>query len=135
MNLQEYFATMKGTGFLATTSGEGKPDIAVYSRPFFLADGTLAFLMRDRLTHANLLENGHAAYAYHEHGAGYRGIRLFLKKTGEDTDAQLMAQMTRRSLSPEEDAAKGPKFIVYFQVEQVLTLVGANVLDCQDLSF
>jgi hypothetical protein len=46
-----------------------------------------------------------------------------------------MAQMTRRHLSPEEDAARGPKFLVYFKVEQVLTLIGGNVLDGQDLSY
>ena len=133
MNLQEYFANVKGTGFLATASAEGKTDIAVYSKPTFLADGSLAFLMRDRLTHAYLQENDHAAYAVLADGAGYQGIRIFLKKTGEDTDEQRIAQMTRRHLSPEEDEARGPKFIVYFKVEKVLALVGGTELDPENL--
>ncbi|MHB8790776.1 MAG: pyridoxamine 5'-phosphate oxidase family protein [Desulfobulbaceae bacterium] len=129
MNLHEYFATAKGTGFLATASAEGKPDIAVYSKPTIMEDGTLAFLMRARLTHAYLQENDHAAYAFIEDGGGYKGIRLFLKKTGEDTDHERIAQITRRHLPAEEDAARGPKFIVYFQVEKVLSLVGGTELD------
>jgi len=133
MNLQEYFSTTQGTGFLATASAEGKPDIAVYSRPQFMADGTLAFIMRDRLTHAYLQENDHAAYAFIEDTGGYKGLRLFLKKTREDSDQERITQMTRRHLAPEEDSAKGPKFIVYFQVEKVLSLVGGKALDPEKL--
>ena len=133
MNLQEYFSMTQGTGFLATASTEGKPDIAVYSRPQFMADGTLAFIMRDRLTHAYLQENDHAAYAFIEDTGGYKGLRLFMKKTREDSDQELIAQMTRRHLSPAEDAEKGPKFIVYFQVEKVLSLVGGKELDPEKL--
>ena len=133
MNLQEYFSTTQGTGFLATASAEGKPDIAVYSRPQFMADGTLAFIMRDRLTHAYLQENDRAAYAFIEDTGGYKGLRLFMKKIREDSDQELVARMTRRNLSPAEDAEKGPKFIVYFQVEKVLSLVGGKELDPGEL--
>ncbi|HBI16342.1 MAG TPA: pyridoxamine 5'-phosphate oxidase [Desulfobulbaceae bacterium] len=133
MNLNEYFSTASGTGFLATASAEGKPDIAVYSRPNIMEDGTLAFIMRDRLTHANLQENAHAVYAFIEKEGGYKGVRLFMQKVGEDTDKELIAQMTRRRLSPEEDAAKGPKFVVYFRVEKALPLVGGNELDPANL--
>lgn len=133
MNLQEYFSTANGTGFFATASSKGKPDIAVYSRPQFMADGTLAFIMRDRLTHAYLQENGHAAYAFIENAGGYKGVRLFMKKIGEDSDKERIAEMTRRHLSPEEDAAKGPKYIVYFRVEKVLPLIGGNALDPEKL--
>lgn len=133
MNLKEYLSTHQGKGFLATASREGKVDMAVYSRPHVLDDGTLAFIMRDRLTHTYLQENAFATYAFLEDGGGYNGIRLFLEKTGEDTNEELIASMTRRHLSPEEDAARGPKFIVYFQIEKVLTLVGGNELDPENL--
>ena len=129
MNLKEYFLQTKGKGFLATASATGHVDVAVYSRPHVTGDGTIAFIMRDRLTHTYMQENDHAAYAFIENGNGYRGIRLFLKKTGEDTDKELIDQMTRRQLTPEEDLARGPKFIVYFKVNKVLRLVGGEELD------
>jgi hypothetical protein len=34
--------------------------------------------------------------------------------------------MTRRSLTPEEDEAKGPKFLVYFKIEKALNLIGSD---------
>ena len=133
MNLKEYFKNTQGKGFLATASSEGNVDIAVYSRPHVSDDGTVAFIMRDRLTHAYLQDNDSATYAFNENGEGYNGIRLFMKKTGEDTDEELIASMTRRHLTPEEDAAKGPKFIVYFRIEKVLTLIGGTELDADNL--
>jgi hypothetical protein len=55
---------------------------------------------------------------------GYQGIRLFLTKVREDNDQDLIARMTRRHLSPEEDKAKGPKHLVIFRVEKILPLIG-----------
>ena len=57
MQLKEYFNDTKGLGVLATADGEGKVDAAIYARPHFMEDGTLAFIMRDRLTHHNLQSN------------------------------------------------------------------------------
>ena len=134
MNLEQYFLQTQGKGFLATAAATGLVDVAVYSRPHVMDDQTVAFIMRDRLTHKYIQENDHAAYAFIEKGSGYRGIRLFLKKTGEDTDEERIAQMSRRHLSPDEDAAKGPKFIVYFQVQKVLRLVGGEELNPENLA-
>jgi len=71
--------------------------------------------MRERLTHSNLQSNPHASFLFMEHGAGYQGVRLFLKKSKEETGSELIARMTRRSLTPEEDRQKGPKFLVYLR--------------------
>ena len=49
-DLQNYFESTKGFGVLATADSSGKVDAAVYSRPHFLEDGVLAFIMRP--THA-----------------------------------------------------------------------------------
>lgn len=126
MDLKKYFDNTIGTGIMATASAQGKVDGAVYSRPHIMDDGTLAFIMRDRLTHSYLQENDNAAYIFIEDSPGYKGIRLFLKKTGEEENSELIAKMTRRHLSPGEDTAKGPKFIVYFSVEKILPLIGTN---------
>ena len=80
--------------------------------------------MRDYLTHHNIGSNPYAAYLFIEDGPHYKGIRLFLKKVREDTNPELIAKMTRRHLTPEQDKAKGPKFLVYFSLEKILPLVG-----------
>lgn len=126
ISLKEYFENTTGTGVLSTADADGKVDAAIYSRPHVYDDGSAAFLMRDRLTHHNLESNPYAAYLFIEKGAGYKGMRMFLKKTGEETDPELIARMTRRHLSPEEDKAKGPKFLVRFSVEKILPLIGSG---------
>lgn len=126
MTLEEYLHGVSGKGILATADAEGKVDAAIYSRPHILEDNTLAFIMRDRLTHHNIGTNPYATYLFIEDGPHYRGIRLFLKKVREDTDPDLIAQMTRKHLTADEDRAKGPKFLVYFTLEKVLPLIGSG---------
>jgi hypothetical protein len=126
MRLEEYFKSASGQGVLATADKDGKVDAAIYSRPHILADQTLAFIMRDHLTHHNLVSNPYATYLFMEDGHHYRGIRLFLKKIREDADPDLIAQMTRRFLTPDQDKAKGPKFLVYFDLEKILPLIGSG---------
>jgi len=126
MTLTEYLQKVPGKGVLATADEEGRVDGAVYSKPHILADNTLAFIMRDHLAHHNIGENPYAAYLFIEDGPHYQGIRLFLKKIREDADPDLIAGMTRRNLSPAEDKARGPKFLVYFTVEKILPLIGSG---------
>jgi hypothetical protein len=127
--MQEYFENRQGVGVLSTADNDGKVDAAIYAKPHVLADGTIAFIMRDRLTHKNITANPYAVYLFIENAGGYKGVRLFLKKVREDDDAELIKQMTRRCLTAEEDAAKGPKFLVYFEVEKTLNLIGGDSPD------
>ena len=129
MLLAEYFQRKSGKGILATADAQGQVDAAIYSTPHCCEDGTLAFIMRERLTHDNLQSNPYANYAFIEEGPGYKGIRLFLKKVREDDDPELIARMTRRHLTPAEDEARGTKHIVYFKVEKILNLVGGGKPD------
>lgn len=126
MKLNDYFHEKTGIGVLATADEEGVVDTAIYSKPHVCDDGSVAFIMRDRLTHNNLLANPFANYLFIETGGGYKGVRLFLKKAREDDNAELISAMTRRHLSPDEDRAKGPKFIVYFTVHKILPLIGSG---------
>jgi hypothetical protein len=130
MTLKEYFHHTQGMGVLSTADSTGKVDAAIYSPPHVFDDGTLAFIMRERLTHLNLQSNPYAAFLFIENASGHRGVRLFLKKVREETDEALIAKMTRRNLPPEEDRQKGPKFLVYFTVEKILPLIGGG-----DISF
>jgi hypothetical protein len=126
MDLKDYFETTHGTGVLGTANKEGKVNTAIYSRPHVFDDGTIAFLMRQRLTHHNIQSNPYASYLFHESGPGYKGVRLHLKKMREETESPLIAEMTRGSLTPEEDRAKGPKYIVHFSIEKILPLIGSG---------
>jgi hypothetical protein len=128
MNLSDYFANCQGIGILSTADAQGRVDSAIYARPHTMEDGSLAMIMRERLTHKNLLENPYAAYLFIENMPGYTGIRLFMKKIREDQDQALISQLTRRSLTKDEDQAKGQKYIVYFQVLKMLNLIGGEEL-------
>jgi hypothetical protein len=124
MNLKGYFDEQQGLGVLSTADAEGRVNSAIYARPQILDDGRLALIMRKRLSHKNLQVNPYASYLFKANSAGYRGVRLALKKIGEDDNPELIQDMTRRCLSPDEDKAKGPKFIVYFEVEHTRELIG-----------
>jgi hypothetical protein len=121
MELKEYFETAKGTGILATADGDGKVDAAVYARPNIMEDGSLAFIMRDRLTHHNLQSNSHATYMFVEHGPGYKGKRLYLTKVREEQDTELLESLRKRLYI---DARDESKYLVIFNVTKELPLIG-----------
>jgi hypothetical protein len=87
---------------------------------------TIAFIMRDRLTHANLQSNPHAAYLFREDGAGgFKGVRLFLTKVGEETETERLYALRRKDYDQPEEQ-RGPLHLVLFKVDKVLPLVGAE---------
>lgn len=129
MDMKTYFAQTAGRGVLATADREGRVDAAIYSTPHILEQGTVAFLMRQRLSHHNLQENPHATYLFMEDGPGSRGVRLFLTKTKEESDPALIKGLMRRHLTPAEDQARGPTFLVTFTVDTILPLIGADPAD------
>ena len=121
MSLKEYFSTTKGVGVLSTADRDGKVDSAIYARPHFFDDGTMAFIMRDRLSHHNLQSNPYATYLYKEDGSGYRGKRLFMSKLMEEQNTELLESLRRRKAvyGNGED-----RFLVFFKLEKELPLVG-----------
>ena len=125
MNLENYFENVKGTGVLATADGQGKVDVALYSKPHFMDDGTIAFIMADRLTHHNLQSNKHAAYLFVEDGPGYKGQRLFLSKIREEQDSELLYSIRSKRFASEKEEGK-TRFLVFFKIDKVLPLVGAG---------
>ncbi len=86
MTLKQYFETASGTGVLSTADAGGKVDAAIYSTPHVMDDKTVAFIMREHLTHENIQSNPFAIYLFMEDGRGNKGLRLYLKKTREDDD-------------------------------------------------
>ena len=127
MELSEYFEKKKGRGVIATTDSKGKVGVAVYARPHFINEKTVAFIMADRLMHKNLESNPHAAYLFMEAGDKYVGKRLYLTKIKEEKDSELIGSIRRREVCPvDEGYKKGLRFLVYFKINKVLPLVGSK---------
>ena len=125
MALREYFENAKGRGVLATSDDQGNVDAAIYAKPHFMEDGTIAFIMADRLTNHYLQSNDRAAYLFMEDGPGYNGKRLFLTKLHEEKDSDLLYSIRSQRYASEKEEGK-PRFLVFFKVNEVLPLVGAG---------
>ena len=123
MSLAEYFEHTEGIGILGTADAEGKVDLALYARPHVIDEKEVAFIMADRLSHTNVNRNPHAAYLFVENGDGYKGLRLYLTRTREETDAQAIEAL-RRKQRKGADYGASQRFLVHFKVEQVRRLVG-----------
>jgi hypothetical protein len=121
MNLERYFDNTKGLGILSTADSTGKVNAAVYARPHFMEDGTLAMVMRDRLSHHNLQSNPHATFLFKEEGSGYRGKRLYLTKVREEQNTELLQSLRRRKST---DGNAEDRFLVIFKLDKELPLVG-----------
>ena len=123
MELKEYFDNVNGIGVMSTTDSSGNVNAAVYSRPHFMEDGSLAFIMHDRLTHKNIRSNPHASFLFKEDGAGYKGKRLYLTKIREEENTALIASLSRRSYTADEESKKS-RFLVFFKLDKERPLIG-----------
>jgi len=110
---------------LATADASGKVDAALYARPHFTGPDSVAFIMADRLTHANLQTNPHAVYLFIESGPGYAGKRLYLTKTREEQNDALIQEICRRcNYSLHE--GRLTRYVVHFHIDRVLPLLGSG---------
>lgn len=124
-DLRNYFENTPGRGILATSDDKGLVDAAVYRKPHFMEDGTVAFIMADRLTHHNLQSNDHAAFLFMEEGNGYKGKRLFLTKLSEEQDSDLLYSIRSKRYPSQKEPGK-TRFMVFFKVDKILPLIGAG---------
>ena len=110
---------------MATADSTGNLTAAVYAKPHFFGENSIAFIMADRLTHQNLQSNPHAVYLFIESGEGYAGKRLYLTKTKEEMNDPLIEKMQRRERRPvDEEYQKQNRFLVYFAIDKILPLIG-----------
>jgi hypothetical protein len=123
MNLKEYFENTDGLGVMATAGKDGRVDAAVYARPHVMEDGLLAFIMRDRTSHDNILANPRATFLFKEDGAGYKGKRLYLTKVKEEDNAEIIESIRRRSYLSDKYNEES-SFLVYFKVDNERPLIG-----------
>jgi hypothetical protein len=114
-----------GTSVLATSDDRGIVNVAIYSRPHFIEEETIAFIMADRLTHNNLQSNPHAAYLFLESGDKYIGKRLYLTKIKDEKNSPLIATLRRRKTTALKKVYEAEtKHLVYFRIDKVLPLIG-----------
>jgi len=126
MKIETYFKDNRGAGILSTANKDGEVNSAIYARPHVFEHDQVAFIMRDKLTHANLMENPSANYLFIEDGQGFHGVRLYLEKIDEVQDDEKIASLTRRKTGQADDAEK--RFLVTFKVLKLLVLVGDEEL-------
>lgn len=125
MALREYFEQIKGLGVLATADQAGNVDGAVYSKPYFVDEETIVFLMAERLTHSNVGANPHACYVFIESGEGYHGKRLYLTKTKEEPNSEMVGQVCECcDYSLYGGLLTG--HVVYFHIDKVIPLVATD---------
>ena len=124
-DLKSYFEETPGLGVLSTADESGIVNSAIYSRPHIMEDGSAAFIMLERLSHANLQSNPHAAFLFREKACGkekkYEGLRLHLTRTKEETDPEVIKDFCRRC---EEDYGDKKRYLVTFNIDKVLPLIG-----------
>lgn len=123
MDIKDYFESKKGLGVLSTADGNGIVNSAIYARPHVMEDGSLAFIMRDRLTHKNIQSNPSAIYLFREEGPGFYGKRLYLTRIREEENSELISSLSRRTYPPEKDRRES-KFLVFFKLEKERPLIG-----------
>ena len=124
MSLFDYFEKADGIGILATADSDGMVDLAVYAKPEIIDETTIAFIMKERLSHQNLKSNPHAAYMFIEQGEGYAGKRLYLTKIREETNTSLIEEIIRKKPQIADPGDDSNKYLVIFQVENIWPLVG-----------
>ena len=117
MNWRTYFEETTGDGFLATASGSGEVNIAIYFRPEVLDDGTLVFGMSEGRTLRNVRENPQAVFAFDE--GGYKGVRVYLERGDERSDGVLLDRLRRRAdAEVKPGAGKSIAHAVAFRVKR-----------------
>ncbi len=129
MDIKKYFATHEGTGVMATSDRSGNVNMAVYARPHVFDDLTVGFIMRNRLTRKNLLENDHAGYLFRERGESHSGVRMKLRLLSESTDHELLATSRKPGYDKGREADGEARFLATFAIEKCYALIGGREID------
>ncbi|MGD0231919.1 MAG: pyridoxamine 5'-phosphate oxidase family protein [Syntrophorhabdales bacterium] len=123
-NLREYFEQANGFGVLATANFDGKVDAAIYERPNFIDDDTIAFIMPDHLSHRDLDSNPHAAYLFLESGGRTKGKRLYLTRIKEERDSETICRLLEEKHYVVPGGPENrPLFLVYFHIDRTRQLI------------
>ena len=112
---------------LATADASGRVNVAIFGRPHVMEDNSVAFIMPHRLTHSNLQSNSEGGLPVSGNGpAAIRARGSISPKFGRSRIPTSLYSLRRRTYPPEKEKEEGPRFLVFFQVDQVLPVVGAG---------
>ena len=125
MKISEYLENIRGVGILSTASKNGEVNGSVYARPHVVAPDKVAFIMRERLSRANIKQNTRAHYLFLEQGTKSRGIRLHLDMLEETDDPEAIKKLSRREQSYDDEERR---YLVTFRVRKALSLLGGREL-------
>jgi len=125
MDLKHYFETVNGFGILATADEEGHVDQAIYARPHVVDDHNIIFVMGGRLSHLNLKSNLYACYMFIEDAKAAKGKRLYLRKTHEESNVEMINQIIRNQPEIGHSRDDSEKYLVCFEVQHIRPLVGS----------
>ena len=117
--LKTYFENTQGFAVLSTCDSSGNVNAAVYGKPHFIDGDTFALIMNDRVSHSNLQTNPRAAYLFIEEGSKSKGIRVYLKKTGESDNAEEIEKYRKHHGS----SADKKLFLVKFEIERTREII------------
>ena len=124
MSLSDYFENVQGLGILATADSRGTVDLAIYAKPHVIDETTVAFVMRERLSHQNLKSNPRAAYMFVERDKGYTGKRLYLTKIREETNTSVVEMFIKKQPEICASSDDSNKYLVHFRIDDIRPLVG-----------
>ena len=108
---------------MSTADSGGKVNSAIYATPHFLEGNLVSFIMRDRLTRANLNSNPNASYMFIEQSDSLKGIRIILHKVSESSDQEQIARLSRKKTAGD---SQEQRYLVSFSVDKVLALIGGD---------
>ncbi len=123
MKLAEYIDYARGIGILSTANAKGEVNGAVYSRPHVLDVDIIAFVMRERLSRANLQENRQAHFLFVEENSKSKGLRLQLDMIDETDDIEQINSFSRRQKTGDDGENR---YLVTFRVRKALALLGGR---------
>ena len=133
-NLKSYFEKHEGVGILATCDPNTIVDMAVYAKPLVVDRTTIAFVMRQRLSHQNVREHIHAAYMFIEKTQeyktceDYKGIRLYLTLQREEINQSVIEEMRKKDPSIYSEGDDSEKYLTFFAVTRIRPLVGDGLI-------
>jgi hypothetical protein len=129
MNLKAYFQEHEGIGILATCDPNVMVNMALYVKPLVINQTTVAFVMRQQLSHQNLKSHPRATYMFIEtekKPPNYSGVRLYLNLQREEINQSVIQLMREKEpwIYPEGDDSE--KYLVFFSITHIRPLVGDN---------
>jgi D-lyxose ketol-isomerase len=125
MELQKYFNGKDGVGILSTSDDNGRVNSAIYSKPYFISENEVVFVMANRRTRNNVQVNPYASYTFLEKGSQSCGKRLHLRKIKEIIDKKKVSKFRNENSKNLEFIVEDDKSsLVHFLIEEQGPLLG-----------